>query len=273
MDIRQAAKDFFNLSSKKQGLAVMWLALVFFVAASLFNYATQDQKFVKWLSPDETANYFFAKNFALHNSLELEEPLNLLADNIVHPRSFLVDNQTLKPMSFLGITLLYGQLAKIFCIGIIPYLTPFFGALGLIFFYGLVKELFDRRIALIATALASTLPPYFYFSSRSMFHNILFIAMALGGFYYGTLMNHRYKQTYLHRFVYPALSGLMFGWAAVTRTSELLWLAPAIFGLWLFNIRRTGIIKLLVWLSFLALSLLPVAYQNQLLYGLPWATG
>lgn len=50
------------------------------------------------------------------------------------PRSFRTDGDLVKPVSFLGLIFIYGNLAKLFGTAAIPYFTPAFAALGLVFF-------------------------------------------------------------------------------------------------------------------------------------------
>ena len=144
-------------------LLVLLLALVFFAASAWFNYATQSPDYVKFLSPDETANYFFAKHYAETSSISVFEPSNLIAEEIVHPRSVRSDNGWLKPVSFLGIILVYGQIASWLGTAVIPYLTPFFAALGIIFFYAFVRKLFGRQVAMISAFLLASFPVYFFY--------------------------------------------------------------------------------------------------------------
>jgi len=273
MEIEQVKKPGGFLAKHKQELFVYFLAMVFFVASSLFSFSTQSPEFTKWLSPDETANYAFTKKFALTGNITINEPLNPQVDNIVHPRSMMVDGSELKPMSFLGIIILYGTLARWTSIAIIPFLTPLLGALGLIAFYYLVRILFDRRTALLAACILAFFPPYLYYSSRSMFHNIPFVVLALIGILFTVAMNQENKNAWVSKFIYPALGGLFIGLAIITRTSELIWLGPTLLILWILNFKKIGITKLLVLLAFLGLGLLPAAYYNQILHGSPLSTG
>jgi hypothetical protein len=273
MEIEQAKKPNRLISKYKQELLVFFLAAVFFVAASLFNFSTQSPTFTKWLSPDETANYAFTKRFALTGKLTIDEPLNPKVNNIVHPRSMMVEEGQLKPMSFLGIIIMYGTLARWTSIAIIPFLTPLIGALGIIIFYFLVKRLFDRRTALLAACLLAFFPPYFYYSCRSMFHNIPFAVLTLAGLLFAVAMNQKAEKPWLQKLLFPALAGLFLGLAIITRTSELLWLGPTLVVLWFFNCKNTGVIKLLVLLAFLGIGLLPSAYYSQILHGSPLSTG
>ncbi|KKR21809.1 MAG: hypothetical protein UT48_C0003G0017 [Parcubacteria group bacterium GW2011_GWE2_39_37] len=265
-------------------LLIISAAIVFFIGTSSYNYQTQQNGFIKWSSPDETANYTFTKLYAQSGNLTINEKYNSLANNIIHPRSFLAQGDLLKPMSFLGLILVYGKIAALTSYKVIPYLTPFFGALGIIFFYFLIKQLFGKNNGLISALLLAVFPPFVYYSSRSMFHNVLFVVLLIIGLYFAVLMNKdegpstneqakNNKANCRNKFIYPALSGLFIGLAIITRTSEMLWLLPLLTILWLFNIKRTGIVKLIILICFLALSILPVIYWNQILYNAPLNTG
>lgn len=275
-------------------LTLAVLALIFFFGTASFNYYTQRGGFIKWLSPDETANYYFSKLYAEEGKLSSLEPMNVFSSDIIHPRSFRSDAGTLKPMSFLGMTLIYGKIGSVISARAIPYLTPFFGALGIILFYFLIKEIFGPSIALISAGLLTFFPPYFYYASRSMFHNVLFVVLATAAAYFSVLMTKRDRiisvssaddaelrrraavakfKNFLPRFIYPALAGTAFGLAAVTRTSELLWLAPVFILAWLFKLKRVGLVRLVVFLAFVGLAVTPALYWNRELYGAAIDTG
>ncbi len=278
--------------------ALIFLAAAFFIATSSFNYLTQKDDFIKWLSPDETANYTFAKYYGQVGDLRIFEKYNLYVDDIIHPRSFKSDNGELKPMSFLGMLLIYGQFVKYAGYRVLPYLTPFFGAVGIIFFYLLVKNLFGKRNAFISAFLFGTLPPYLYYSARSMFHNVLFVVLLIIGLYFAVRMVKvkariaadktrtatkrkqiaasllaQAKQADWIGIVFAALGGGFIGLAIAVRSSELLWVAPLLIILWLFNVRRIGFTKLIVFISFIYIAMLPVFYWNQVLYGFPYFGG
>ena len=177
-----------NFSEIINLIVVFLLAVAFFIGTASFNYLTQDKNYVKWSSPDETANYFFSQKLSQTGQLAFFDSAAILGDNIVIPRSFRSDEGWLKPVSFLGIILIYGFIASIFSIAVIPYLTPFFASLGIIIFYFLVKSIFkNSRVALLSAFLLATFPVYIYYSARSMFHNILFVVLLLLGAYLSVL--------------------------------------------------------------------------------------
>jgi 4-amino-4-deoxy-L-arabinose transferase-like glycosyltransferase len=272
---------------------VVILAAVFFVATSSFNYFTQSVDYTKWSSPDETANYFFAKRFSEGESLAYFDAAAIVGDNMVMPRSVRSDAGWLKPVSFLGIILMYGEIGSIFGSAVIPFLTPFFADLGIVIFYALIKKIFSDRIALISAFLLATFPVYVYYTVRSMFHNVLFIVLVVTAVYFIVLAagNRKkkpeeapeaikisvYKKFLTFKLdlkiwwqmLAAFISGIFFGLALITRSSEILWLAPAAFVVWLFYAKRLGIIKLILILCGLFLAILPNAYFNQALYSAP----
>jgi len=261
------------------------LAIAFFVATSAFNYHTQTSDYVKFLSPDETANYFFARQYATQGELAIFEPANLWAEEVVHPRSIRSDHGWLKPVSFLGIILIYGEIGSWFGISVIPYLTPFFGAVGLLFFYGFVRRLFGRQSALLSIFLLASFPVYFFYTARSMFHNVLFTVFLLASAYFLVLAvpgplagkksfwSWRFSTKEILTWLWSLLAGLALGAAAGARSSELLWLAPVLFIAWLFFARRLGLTRLALMAAGVLLALLPVFYWNQVLYSSPFYGG
>lgn len=268
-------------------LGAIVIALLFFVATSSFNFFTQKNNLVKWNSPDETANYFLAKRYATGEELAKFVPANIVANDLVRPRSLRSDNGWLKPVSFLGIILIYGEIAAWTSVAVIPYLTPFFGALGIIIFYLLLRRLFNKRIALMSAFLLAVFPVYFYYSVRSMFHNVLFTVLALTGFYFivlaldkacsyeikPKLISWKIPVNVLRGWLLIFLSGLFFGLAVITRSSELLWLLPVWGLIIIFYGRRVGISRFFLFLVGLVLGLLPALYYNQILYQSPFYGG
>lgn len=264
-------------------LVVLILAVVFFVATSSLNFLTQsygNPDFVKFASPDETANYTFAKHYAQTGEITITEEDNLIAADIIHPRSVRSDFGTLKPVSFLGIILIYGKIAALTSYKVIPFLTPLFAAIGLFYFYALVKKLFGKNNALICAFLLASFPPYIYYSMRSMFHNVLFTVLLVIGLYYAVAMVKKkvkkikaeeqlwwwVTKANWHGLTCAMLSGVFIGLAISVRTSELIWLAPLVVLLWLFNIKKAGVVKPILLVLFAILALLPTFYYNQLLF-------
>jgi len=272
------------LSNHWHWLLVSILAVCFFFMASSYNYLTQSTDFVKWSSPDESANYFLTKLYAESGDLVYEEKNNLYAQGIIMPRSFRSDGALVKPVSFLGMIIIYGTISHYLGNWVIPYLTPAFAAVGLIFFYLIILRLFKRDVALVSTFILASFPVYIYFSARSMFHNIPFIVLWLAGLYFTIKLNDSpkklpigadslEKRAHYLSWLTAALAGFLTGLAATTRSSELIWLLPILLLLWLFNFYRLGLIKLLIFGYFFALAFLPILCWNTVLYNSPTSTG
>lgn len=260
-------------------LIVGLLCLIFFTSASSFNFFTQGDGFYKWLSPDETANYVFSKYYSESGKMMIFEKYNVVSEDIIRPRSFRSDRGFMKPVSFLGIIIIYGTIAKYLTFKIIPYLTPFFAALGIFFFYLLIRKIFGKRNALISVFILAVLPPYLYYSARSMFHNVLFVSLLIIGLYFSYQMTVNYRKFQWKKIsdwkvnwrgiVFAVLAGLFIGLSISTRTSELIWLGPALGMLWLFNIRKIGVLKLVVFTGCAGIALAPMMVWNYTLYGNP----
>ena len=254
-----------SLKRNWRGLLIFLVAVLFFMGTAGYNYLATRDGMVKWGAPDENANYVFAKLFAQTGKLQIFEKYNLLVNDIIVPRSFRSDLGMMKPMSFLGMTIIYGEIAHFIGIGVLPYLTPFFASLGIIFLYFALKKVFHPNNALISSLLLAAFPPYIYYSCRSMFHNVLFVVFIIISFNF--LLEMTGKDRRYQRLAYSALAGLFFGFGVATRTSELMWLLPVLLFVYLVNIFRVNILRVLIFLAFCGLALLPSMYQNQILYG------
>lgn len=261
-----------------QETIVALLALGFFIGSSAFIQVNQSGSFVKWSSPDESANYFFAKLYAETGQLSVYEKHGPIVDDIIHPRSLRSDGGVMKPVSFLGIILIFGTIARYTSVAILPFLTPLFGALGIFFYYLLIRRAFNRKIAFISVVWLAFFPVYYYYTVRAFFHNILFVSLLIIGLYLIVLATSRadvknrffewrfWKMNWTNLFL-AALAGLVVGAALVSRTSEALWVLPLLFILWIFNIRRAGFLKPVLFVFLAAAAFVPMLGWNEILYG------
>jgi hypothetical protein len=257
---------------------VLLLATGFFIGTSACIQNMAGHGAVKWMSPDSNANYIFAKLYGQAGEMSIFEKYGFASEDILHPRSIRSDMGVLKPVSFPGIILIYGTIASFTNYEIIPYLTPFFAALGIIFFYLLLRKIWGVKNAFISTIFLSIFPVYIYYTVRSMFHNVLFTVLLLGGLYFAYLMVEKKKirikffdlaprSLNWQSLIYASLSAVFLGLAVITRTSELMWILPALFILWVINIKRVGFLNLLFFIAVFLFTLTPQLYWNNILYG------
>lgn len=266
-------------------LPVLICCFIFFILVSILPFFQIKQGFLKFFSPDENANYIFTELYKETGNLSFFEKYNLISEDIIKPRSYFSYLGVIKPVSFLGMIIIYGNLAKIFGSGLIPFLTPIFASLALFFYYLLIKLLFGSKNAFISFLLFFSFPVLIYYSTRSMFHNVLFLSFFIIALYFLVLLQKRkipvlklnkkkyYREIFLKDFVYAVLCGLFFGSAIGVRSSELIWLLPAGFLFFIFNVKKFNWSRIIMILSGFFLALLPVLYYNQLLYGSPFFGG
>src|SRR3989338_1108006 len=113
-------------------LISLGLALSFLYAGFSWDYLKSSAEPI-FNSPDETANFYFAKTFAQTGQLQFTDIKNQLADGLIAPRSMrVIENRTI-PAGFIGLPLLAGLLAKIFGFRVIFLVTPIMALLGAIF--------------------------------------------------------------------------------------------------------------------------------------------
>jgi len=273
---------YFNIKKRKKGnregiILILAVVAAFFVY-SYFYLSTEtgaDLSSPKFNSPDETANYFFAKLYAEDDTLRVFEPLNFLADNKIHPRSMTVFDGYLVPGSFFGMILFYGWIAKLFGAKIILVLTPLLASFAVICFYRLILKIFDRRVAFWSALLLLIHPAFWYYSSRGLFPNVLFVSLLIIGFYFllckDALRSIKYK---INGRVYAnyIFGGVFLGLAMAVRLSEMIWVAGALIVLYLIYRKSLRIGQVALFLIFAALAFASIFSYNQILYGSPLST-
>ena len=234
------------------------LAVLAAVLYAAFNFGLPQ----RYNSPDEAANAFFARRLSRGQSLTVP-----ITPALLHPRSTVVVNNNLVPASFLGLPLIAGTLGWIFTINFLPYVTPLAALIGLLAFYFLLKELVDDRTALIGLVLLIFLPSFWYYHSRSFFHNGLFVDLFLLAVYASV----RAVKTNQPRWFW--LTGLAAGLALSFRTAEIFWLLAA--GLIWFGWFRREINLKYVWYALAGglIGLLPIFIGNYFIYGYPVSFG
>lgn len=218
-------------------------------------------------SPDETADYFWAKNFVETGQLKIAEPLNSAAKNQIHPRSFNVtDDGTLVPGVFLGLIVLYAAFAKLLGSWVIIYLTPVFAVFGVLAFYGIIKKIFGQKIALLSAILLIIHPVWWYYSVVSMYPNVTLISLVLIGIYFLSSTGRRH---YLNLI----LGGLSIALALAIRPSEIVWVLFVAGVAFFASQKKINVLKVVVPLVIIGGAMLLMLFANQQIYGSWSASG
>jgi Dolichyl-phosphate-mannose-protein mannosyltransferase len=242
---------------KKQFLFYFLAILILGSFLYLYNYLNihNSSDPLIFNSPDETANYYFSELFANTSQLKQESEL-LNITNEIHPRSINGINNHLVPNSFIGIFLIYGSLAKIFGNWIIIYLTPLISIMGVLFFYLLIKEIFDKKVAIISTFLLLILPSYWYFSTKVMMHNVLFMDLLIISLYFIVCGIKNNK-------LWHYLSSTLFlSLALLVRSSEIIWVTIIFLTLLIAFRKKINWQKISIGFLMLLIFAIPIIYFN-----------
>ncbi len=277
--------EIFN--KNKEIVVLSILASIFFVFYSFLPLAQIIKSEVpfsqidfKFNTPDEVTNYYFTKLYSKTGQLYYVEPYSLMAGGVVFPRWAKPMQEKVVPGTFQGLMLIYGALAKVLSTWIILFLTPFFAVLGVVFFYLLLKFWFEKKTAFVSAVLMFLFPGFWYYASRTLFHNVLFLTLLLAGLYF--LVNllqtdplGEYKLKSKRKLFLAVASGLCMGGALITRSSEFVWVFLMVVGILIFYRKnfKLNLKYLVLCFLFFCLCGVPVLHNNKILYGSYLASG
>ena len=244
------------------------VATVFvFLTYSFLSFTSVGGGAVRLNSPDETANYFFARTFAKDSQIGYEEPLLEVSKGVVHARSMTTAGSRVVPVGFLGLTVLYGTLAKVFGVGALLFFTPFLAVVTAFAFYFLLKRIFSRTVAALSGVLLLIHPAYRYYASRGMLPNVLFVDLLILG---ALCLAIAYEKK---RHWLSFVGGILLGAALTVRLSEMLWVLGAGCILALVSLRRRTLPILFLCVLGLAVPLGIFFSLNKAVYGHPLLFG
>src|SRR5574338_449478 len=88
-----------------------------------------------------------------------------------------------------GLPLILGWVGGVVGTQALPYLTPLGAIFGLLALFGIVRELTtgNKPAAWLASLLLMLTPAFWYYHSRSFFHNALFLDFLLAAIYVALL--------------------------------------------------------------------------------------
>lgn len=217
-------------------MILITLGVIFFFAYAYFSLTSP----TRFVSPDETANYFFAQRFAQKSSLTLAEPLNDITGGIVHPRNIGAYGTSLLPEGSVGLMVLAGSLAKLVGLWIIPLVVSLLAAITPLILFLILGRVFTERVAFVAACGLYLFPGYWYYASRGMMNNLAFVALLVLATYFGIKLAER------SRWITAILFGLALGLALLMRTSEIFWVVAAAVAGYIFAGQRWRVNRLAV---------------------------
>ncbi len=232
-------------------------------------------------SPDESANYWFTQFFSTQSIPDA--PQDIAHQNRVHPRSAISIAGKVVPGSFLGLPMFYAFPTKILTalnVGhLVRVITPIVALAGAYMWRRIIKDTFtsDTLADLAAIALLFH-PAYWFYSARSMMHNVPFTVLLIVGVYVLTSrpfeLRHRSKGEDWST-LDMILAGVAFGSAIAFRTSEVLWIMAVLAGYIAIRYAQKTIQKkqIIILILSLVITYLPVLQLNSGLYGSWHATG
>lgn len=134
---------------------------------------------IRFNSPDEVANYVFAKRVAIGHLPVMSDIEATAFNNLAHPRSTRVVGHHIVPVSFLGLPVMYGLIGGLFGVGTLPLITALIAALAVIAFYDTLKRWCFKRAAFISTVVLALHPAWWYYAERGFYHNVLFVSLLI----------------------------------------------------------------------------------------------
>lgn len=240
------------------------MGIFFLLVYSCVSFFTPE----RFNSPDEAANFYWSERVAFGNRLASLVLENRETGNAVHLRSDNVNNTgEVVPGGFLGLPLVYGFLGKVFTPTAIKFFTSIFAVAAVWCFYGLVKKIFSSsRVAIISSILLFVNPVWWYYASRGLLPNVLFVSLLLISAWLVFCCSKNIYWRYV-------LGGLFFGLALAARTAEIFWLATIILALAVVYRKQINGLAMILFLVFTAAPLLVVLFINKDIYGGYFVTG
>jgi len=250
----------------RQRLVLAAICVVFVLAYSFLVIAAPPRP----ASPDESANLYFSRLFAKADRLYEYDYRNYFADGLIHPRSIRVVNEFLVPVGFIGLPILFGVLAKVTGLAVLPYFTPVLAVLAAIAWGFLIRRLFNPRVGLLSALLLLVCPVWWYWSARTFMPNVPFVALVIisAYFFFATPLKTRTRAgTRPPSWINGAIAGFFLGAALAIRMSEAYWLALAAAILLVLFRRSVPWVRLAALVAAATVVLTPVLFMNRALYG------
>jgi hypothetical protein len=250
---------------------LLGVSVVFFVSAWMFSGVQG-----LYPSPDETANAFFAQTFAEHGRLYVFEPLNTVLGDVLFPRSVVALDGRLLPGSFLGLPVLYGVAIRLFGSATLPFWTPFVATLAVFAWEGIIRALFDRRVARLSALILFVHPAWWYYTARGLMPNILFTSLLIFSVFFLVVRPFEKWREHAGRgslSLDVCMGGLLIGLALFVRTSEAAWIGLVTLAVLAVFLKKLRWPSVFLFFCSALLAVSPLFFFNRSLYGSAFSTG
>jgi len=249
------------------GLTVL---LAVFFGGVLFLYPSQGQ----YLSPDETANAYFAEHFAATGSLAVADARLAGLGDAVFPRSLIAYHDQWLPGSFIGLPVIFGALSRLIGHWSIPLWTPLLAILAMLTYRALLSRIFSPALGRVSFYLLLFLPAWWYYAARPLMHNVAFVSfLVLAAYFFVCRPGEKHWPLWRSWPLNYFLSGSALGLALFFRLAEAPWIALALFGLLLYFRHALSWRALSAAVLGFVWPLALLLYFNAQTYGSPWLTG
>lgn len=133
-----------------------------------------------YASPDENANTFFSQTFAVSFSFCAPQPLNDLAEGLIHPRSTIAPGTCIVPSTFLGFPFLLGVLFLVTGYVGTVLVTPILAIVGIVAWWWIVRTLTKNdRLADWSALFTIAHPAFWYYGARVFMNNVPFVSLLI----------------------------------------------------------------------------------------------
>ncbi|RJO59322.1 hypothetical protein C4546_02990 [Candidatus Parcubacteria bacterium] len=226
---------------------LLWLALFGFYSFTAWNILD----WPVFSSPDETANFIFAKEYENSSDLIIQSKPS------ANWRSIMNSQGILTPGSFVFFPAFLGMLGKFFGNLGILMIGPFLASLAVIFWWKLVKSLSgDKRMAWLASVILATLPIFWFYANRGLWQNGVFTSFLIINLFFLILA---WKKRH---WALSLATGLLWGVMLAIRPSEIIWLVSGLMVYCVFNFKKIPL-KHLGWFSLGAFLPLGILFSLQ----------
>lgn len=245
----------------KHQYILVTLSITFFLVYSYVPFTTAP----KFNIPDQTVNLFFSELYAHSGQLSYSEELNEVAQGIIHPRLTSNINGMIVPQKFVGFPMIAGTIGTV-SPEAIRFIVPLLGIICALFLYLIVRDLLNRKVALLSFFLLLFLPPYWYWSTWTMLENVAACAVFI------ISLRYFFKLLRAGTTWHYVLWGLFLGLAMFIRPDYILFV-PALSVILLWNRQRINNIYIGLSAFAFMVALGPLFVLNNHLYGSPLITG